>query len=168
MCHNFGGTHLADIFPTRAEMCHKNSRTSPAERRPKSTTDPECVTNVSRMCQECVTKKLSPKVRFGKSQFAFGAGGFGQQACPAKGQRGSFPIILDEEVAQGVSLDDQAFLVQAKEPQESVIRCFLGLKVGKGRGSAGGSAKLFRVASWRCWQALDHALFTVIVFVKPL
>ena len=28
----------------------------------------ECVTNVSRMCQECVTKKLSPKVRFGKSQ----------------------------------------------------------------------------------------------------
>ena len=68
MCHNFGGTHLADIFPTRAEMCHKNSRTSPAERRPKSITDPECVTNVSRMCQECVTKKLSPKVRFGKSQ----------------------------------------------------------------------------------------------------
>ena len=104
----------------------------------------------------------------GSHKFAFGAGGFGQQACPAKGQRGSFPIILDEEVAQGVSLDDQAFLVQAKEPQESVIRCFLGLKVGKGRGSAGGSAKLFKVASWRCWQALDHALFTVIVFVKPL
>ena len=60
MCHNFGGTHLADIFPTRAEMCHKNSRTSPAERRPKSTTDPECVTNVSRMCH----KKVEPKSTF--------------------------------------------------------------------------------------------------------
>ena len=81
---------------------------------------------------------------------------------------GSFPNTLDEEVARGLSLDDQAFLVQAKEPQESVARCFLGLKVGQGRGSAGGSAKLFWFASWRCWLACDHASFTVIVFVKPL
>ena len=33
--------------------------------------------------------------------------------------KGSFRIILDEEVTGGLSRDDQAFLVQAKEPQES-------------------------------------------------
>ena len=54
---------MADIFPTRAEMCHKNSRTSPAAQTKKyygSRMCHECVTNVSRMCH----KKVEPKSTF--------------------------------------------------------------------------------------------------------
>ena len=120
------------------------------------------------MCHKCVTKKFGPKVRFWEvtNLRLEPADLVNEHVLPKV--KGSFPISLDEQVTLGLSLDDQGFLVQAKEPQESVARCFLGLKVGQGRGSAGGSAKVFRVASWRCWQALDHALFAVIVFVKPL
>ena len=49
------------------------------------------IQNVSGMCHECVTnvsqKSLAQKYVLGIQKFAFGAGGFSQRACPAKGQR---------------------------------------------------------------------------------
>ena len=71
--------------------------------------------------------------------------------------KGSYPLTLDEEQLCDLGVEDMAKVVHAKESQESCIRRFLGMEPG----SVCVPEKLYRVATWRWLQALDHALFNV-------
>ena len=98
MCHNFGGTHLADIFPTRAEIVSQKFPDLPSRAQTKkyygSRMCQECVTNVSQMCH----KKVWPKSTFWEVTY------LGMEPADLVNEhvlrkvKGSFRNTLDEEV----------------------------------------------------------------------
>eukprot|EP00974_Lingulodinium_polyedra_P049235 4732348-Lingulodinium_polyedra.AAC.1 len=71
--------------------------------------------------------------------------------------QGMLPAKLDPELLEGLSEEEQAQLVQAKETMASCVRRFLGVESG----AQVSMPKQYRRATYRWLQGLDHALWVM-------
>ena len=71
--------------------------------------------------------------------------------------KGSFPRTVDEECMEGLSEEERADFLQAKEQQESCIKRFLGFE----ETLLTPKLKKIWIATWRWIQGIDHALWVM-------
>ena len=71
--------------------------------------------------------------------------------------KGWFPRIVDEECMEGLSEEERADFLQAKEQQESCIKRFLGFE----ETLLTPKLKQIWIATWRWIQGIDHALWVM-------